>query len=69
MICPQNSPEEITDDFRCDVLETMNIGWMQLDEKSKCLAYIKGDNNEVTYRINYCPSCGKNIRGLILKEI
>jgi hypothetical protein len=46
----------------------MNIGWFRLSDNEKCLPYIKGENGEVTYRINYCPSCGKSIRGLILEK-
>jgi hypothetical protein len=55
-------------DICCEVLEKMNIGWFRLSDSEKCLPYIKGENGEVTYRINYCPSCGKNIRGIILNN-
>jgi hypothetical protein len=51
----------------CDVLERMKISWMKLDDGSKCMPHIKGSSDENMYRINYCPSCGKHVRGLILK--
>ena len=51
----------------CEVLEKMNIGWLRLSDNEKCMPYIKVYDDEVMYRINYCPSCGKNVRGIILK--
>jgi hypothetical protein len=63
-----NEDNQANDTVCCDVLEKMNIGWMKLSDNEKCMPYIKGYDNEIMYRINYCPSCGKNIRGIILKN-
>ena len=52
----------------CDVLEKMDIGWMSIGGNVKLMPYIKDYNNENLYHLNYCPSCGKSIRGLILQN-
>lgn len=48
----------------CGVLEKMNLGWMKLEDGTKCMPYIKGHSDEVMYRVNNCPSCGKYVRGV-----
>lgn len=63
-----NENNQTNDTVCCDVLEKMNIGWMRLSDNEKIMPYIKGCDDEMLYRINYCPSCGKNIRGIILKK-
>lgn len=50
----------------CGVLEQMNIGWMGLEDGSKCMPYIKGHSDETRYRVNNCPSCGKYVRDIIV---
>ena len=46
----------------CGVLEKMNLGWMKLEDGTRCMPYIRGRSGEVMYRVNYCPSCGKYVR-------
>lgn len=45
------------------------ISWMQFVDENKetilCMPYIK--SGEIKYRINYCPSCGKEIRSIEIK--
>ena len=36
----------------CGVLEKMNIGWMKLEDGTKCMPYIKGKEDKDMYRIN-----------------
>ena len=50
----------------CGVLEKMNLGWMILEDGTKCMPYIKGRSDENMYRVNNCPSCGKNVRGVMI---
>lgn len=52
----------------CNVLESLNIGWMQLEDGTRCLPYIQGHSNEAMYRVNFCPSCGKDIFEITLKN-
>jgi hypothetical protein len=52
----------------CDVLDRMSIKWMFLDDGARCMPYINGYSDENMYRINYCPSCGKYIRSIIIKN-
>lgn len=59
--------ELIADTVCCDVLEKMNIGWMKLSDSERCLPHIKDHNGDIMYKVNYCPSCGKDIIGIILK--
>ncbi len=49
----------------CCVLEKINIGWMYLDDGSRCLPYISNFKGDM-YRVNYCPSCGKYVRDIII---
>lgn len=49
----------------CGVLEKMNFGWMKLEDGTKCIPYIKGHSDEVMYRVNNCPSCGKYVRDVM----
>lgn len=51
----------------CDVLERMELGWMTLEDGSKCMPYIKGHSDENMYRVNNCPSCGKYVRDVIIE--
>ena len=48
----------------CGVLEKMNLGWMKLEDGTKCMPYIKG--NSGMYRVNNCPSCGKYVRDVMI---
>ena len=50
----------------CGVLEKMNLGWMKLEDGTKCMPYIKGHSDEVMYRVNNCPSCGKYVRDVMI---
>ena len=50
----------------CGVLEKMNLGWMKLEDGTKCMPYIKGHSDEVVYRVNNCPSCGKYVRDVMI---
>jgi hypothetical protein len=60
----------------CDVLELMDLGWHLLQDGGKCMPYIVEKKNPMVglfshinkqYRVNYCPSCGKEIRNIIVK--
>lgn len=51
----------------CDVLEKLNLGWFEFDDGSLTMPYIFDIENNIKYRVNFCPSCGKNIRGIVLK--
>jgi len=46
----------------CGVLERMELGWMKLEDGSKCMPYIKGNNDNNKYRVNNCPCCGAYVR-------
>jgi hypothetical protein len=48
----------------CGVIEKMTINWMLLDDGMRCLPHIIGHDGE-RYKVNYCPSCGKEIIGII----
>lgn len=50
----------------CGVLEKMKLGWMKLEDGTRCMPYIKGHSDENLYRVNNCPSCGKYIRYVII---
>jgi len=54
-------------DICCEVLEKLNIKWMKLEDKKKCMPYITCQADIVMYRVNYCPSCGKNIIGIMIE--
>ena len=53
----------------CGVLEKMNLGWMKLEDGTKCMPYIKGHSDEVMYRVNNCPSCGKYVRDVMIQPL
>lgn len=53
----------------CGVLEKMNLGWMKLEDGTKCMPYIKGHSDENMYRVNNCPSCGKYVRDVMGRAI
>lgn len=46
----------------CGVLEKMSIGWMCFEDGTKAMAYIPEIEGDTKFRVNYCPSCGANIR-------
>jgi hypothetical protein len=50
----------------CGVLERMELGWMKLEDGSRCMPYIKGHSDTNMYRVNNCPSCGKYVRDIIV---
>lgn len=52
----------------CGVLEQMQLGWMKLEDGTRCMPYIKGHSEENMYRVNNCPSCGKYIRDVQIKS-
>lgn len=61
--------EEHIDLICCDSFEKNihNFGWYKLQhqgEEKYLMPYILGTN----YRINYCPSCGKEVRNTILSS-
>ena len=49
----------------CGVLEKMNLGWMETKDGRKCMPYIT-KHDATMYRVNYCPSCGKYVRDVIV---
>lgn len=51
----------------CGVLERLEIGWMALEDGTKCMPYLNGLSDENKYRINNCPSCGKYVRDVLIK--
>ena len=53
----------------CGVLEKMELGWMELEDGTKCMPYIKGNQDENMYRVNHCPSCGKYVWDVMLNEL
>jgi hypothetical protein len=50
----------------CDNLLKMNIAWYMLEDGTKVMPFISGENS-VSYRVNYCPSCGTYIRNIKIK--
>jgi hypothetical protein len=50
----------------CGVLERMNIQWMRMDDGTLCVPYINGHSDDNMYRVNNCPSCGKDVRDVII---
>lgn len=62
-----NEPLSKTSVICCGVLERMQLGWMKLEDGSKCMPYIEGDNDNNKYRVNNCPSCGKYVRDIIVE--
>jgi len=63
-----NENEELnkTDVICCGVLERMDLGWMKLEDGTKCLPYIVGNIDDNKYRVNNCPSCGKYVRDIMV---
>jgi len=53
---PEIKPYTIHNVVCCGVLEKMNLGWMKLEDGTKCMPYIKGRLDELMYRVNNCPS-------------
>ena len=51
----------------CGVLEKMNLGWMKLEDGTKCMPHIKGHSDDNKYRVNNCPSCGKYVRDVMVQ--
>ena len=50
----------------CEVLDLVVL-WFKTQDGDKILPHLIGtDGNK--YRVNYCPSCGKNIRAIIIKK-
>lgn len=62
-----NEPLSKTAVICCGVLERMELGWMKFEDGSKCMPYIKGNNDNNKYRVNNCPSCGKYVRDIIVE--
>jgi len=58
----------ITSNICCEVLEKMKLGWMALEDGTRCMPYIRGHADTTMYRINNCPSCGKYIRDIMIKK-
>jgi hypothetical protein len=54
----------IIDNICCGVLEQMNLGWMKLEDGTKCMPFIYGKGTE-KLRVNNCPSCGKYVRDVM----
>jgi len=44
----------------------MDLGWMTLEDGTKCMPYIEGHSDTNMYRVNYCPVCGKHVRGVMV---
>ena len=57
-----------TDVICCGVLEKMELGWMKLEDGTRCMPYIKGHSDENRYRVNNCPSCGKYVRDVMVQQ-
>jgi len=62
-----NATSHKTDLICCGVLEKMNLGWMKLEDGTKCMPYIKGLSDENMYRVNNCPYCGKYVRDVMVE--
>jgi len=58
----------------CDYFGKMrdNFDWWSFQdvtgEKVYCMPTLKNCNGNTKLRINYCPNCGKNVRGIELKD-
>ena len=52
----------------CNVLEKLNIGWMKTEDGVKCMPFIMNKEKNTMHRVNYCPSCGTDIRLIGLKN-
>lgn len=62
-----NTSLQETDFICCGVLERMQLGWMNLEDGTRLMPYIKGHSDENLYRVNNCPSCGKYVREVIVE--
>ena len=59
----------IADVICCGVLEKIDLGWMKLEDGTRCMPYIKGHSDENMYRVNNCPSCGKYVRDVMVEPL
>ena len=50
----------------CGVLEKMLIAWMVMEDGTKVMPFIPGDDGN-KYRVNNCPSCGTYVRDVQVK--
>lgn len=50
----------------CGVLERMLIAWMVLEDGTKVMPFIFGDDGN-KYRVNHCPSCGAYVRDVMVE--
>ena len=50
----------------CGILEKMTLGWMKLEDGTKCMPFIYGKGTEIL-RVNNCPSCGKYVRDAMIE--
>lgn len=64
---PNSSALHKTAVICCDVLERMELGWMELEDGTRCMPYIKGHSDENMYRVSNCPSCGKYVRDVMVE--
>ena len=53
----------------CGVLEKMQLVWWKLEDGTRCMPCIQGHSDENMYRVNYCPSCGKYVRDVMVEPI
>jgi hypothetical protein len=53
--------------YCCDAFKTIVFKWLSLEDGTKILPYIENINVDKLH-VNYCPSCGAYIRGIIIKE-
>ncbi len=51
----------------CGILEKMEIRWMYIDDETKVLPHLLSKEGDTRYKVNYCPSCGKDIAGIQIK--
>lgn len=58
-------PKELTK-LCCRVLEKLEIGWMNTEDGKRLMPFIKSEDGNM-YRVNFCPSCGTEIRNITLK--
>jgi hypothetical protein len=45
-----------------------NFGWFRLEDGTKVMPFLPPRDNLGEIRVNYCPSCGKEIRNIQFKE-
>ena len=50
----------------CVYILQLDLGWFFTDKGERCLPFIKSKDEDVMFRVNYCPSCGKNIRDIMI---